>query len=132
MPLHAGYTEDKGGNDVKLLYRGQQTNLHSLWDTGLIESQNLSYSELAGFLAPKITRRQVREWSGHDPIVWINEDVAVRDSLYPQGDQVTNLYVWQHLPLVKQRLSQGGVRIASYLNWIWPEPPKRNAPRVRR
>jgi hypothetical protein len=128
MPLHAGYTEDKGGNDVKLTYHGQNTNLHSLWDTGLIDDWHLSYSELAGFLAPKITRAQVREWSGHDPLVWINEDVAVRDSLYPQGDQITNLYAWRHYPLVKQRLSQAGVRIASYLNWIWPaEAPKKAA-----
>ena len=44
----------------------------------------------------------------------------MRDSLYPQSDVITNLYAWQHYPLVKQRLSQGGVRIASYLNWIWP------------
>lgn len=129
MPLHAGYTEDKGGNDVKLTYRGQPTNLHSLWDSGLIESQNLSYTEWTGFLAPKITRAQVKEWSGHDPLVWIREDVAVRDGLYPQGDQITNLYAWQHLPLVKQRLSQGGVRIASYLNWIWPAEPKKAQPK---
>jgi hypothetical protein len=129
MPLHAGYTEDKGGNDVKVTFHGQPTNLHSLWDTGLIEDWHLSYSELTGFLAPKITRAQVKEWSGHDPLVWIHEDVAVRDGLYPQGDQITNFYAWQHTPLVKQRLSQGGVRIASYLNWIWPAEPKKAQPK---
>jgi len=130
MPLHGGYTEDKGGNDVKVTFRGQQTNLHSLWDTGLIEDQHLSYSEFAAFLAPKITRDQVKQWSGHDPVVWVNEDVAMRDSLYPQGDQITYFYAWKFTPLVKQRLSQGGVRIASYLNWIWPAeaPKKKPAP----
>lgn len=36
QPLHAGYGVDRGGNDVKVFFFGDNTNLHSLWDSGLI------------------------------------------------------------------------------------------------
>ena len=37
QPLHVGDRGDRGGNDVKVLWRGKETNLHAVWDTGLIE-----------------------------------------------------------------------------------------------
>src|SRR5664279_2381701 len=36
QPLHAGDRGDRGGNDVKLTFLGQQSNLHSVWDSGLL------------------------------------------------------------------------------------------------
>ena len=32
QPLHAGYGVDRGGNDIKVWFYGDNTNLHSLWD----------------------------------------------------------------------------------------------------
>jgi len=32
QPMHAGYERDKGGNDVKVWFFDNNTNLHSLWD----------------------------------------------------------------------------------------------------
>ncbi|MFP3648289.1 S1/P1 nuclease, partial [Paraburkholderia sp. SIMBA_054] len=36
QPMHAGYAADKGGNDFQLQFNGKGTNLHSLWDSGMI------------------------------------------------------------------------------------------------
>ncbi|MGB1701051.1 MAG: S1/P1 nuclease, partial [Nannocystaceae bacterium] len=32
QPLHCGYGDDRGGNDLHLNFRGSPTNLHRLWD----------------------------------------------------------------------------------------------------
>lgn len=37
QPLHAGSGKDRGGNDVKVRCFGQETNLHSVWDSQMIE-----------------------------------------------------------------------------------------------
>ena len=33
QPLHVGNGEDRGGNDKKLKWFGEETNLHSIWDS---------------------------------------------------------------------------------------------------
>lgn len=37
QPLHAGFAEDRGGNSVEVRFNGRKENLHSLWDTALVE-----------------------------------------------------------------------------------------------
>lgn len=119
QPFHAGNGTDRGGNDRKVTYRGEETNLHAVWDTGLIEAQNLSYSEMAAWLGPKITREMAASWNTADPNVWIAESAGLRDQLYPAGDDISSRYAYEHLPTVKRRLQQAGVRIAAYLNSVY-------------
>ena len=38
QPLHAGYADDRGGNKYHVRVFGRGTNLHALWDTGLIQT----------------------------------------------------------------------------------------------
>ena len=40
QPLHAGHADDRGGNTYQLRAFGDGTNLHALWDFGLIRSLN--------------------------------------------------------------------------------------------
>ena len=37
-PMHAGRLTDKGGNGTKVKWFNQKTNLHSVWDSKMIES----------------------------------------------------------------------------------------------
>lgn len=121
QPLHAGRPGDRGGNDVKVSWFGDQTNLHSVWDSGMIDSRQLSHSELAGWLAGSITPEQVIAWSNPDPEAWIAESVALRETIYPAGPapKLSYAYAYQHGAEVDGRLSRAGVRIAAYLNRIF-------------
>ena len=47
QPLHVSYARDKGGNDIKVAFFENNTNLHSLWDSGLIRSTQKSWTEYA-------------------------------------------------------------------------------------
>ena len=42
-PMHMAHMDDKGGNTVKMKWFGENTRLHTVWDTKLIESQGYSY-----------------------------------------------------------------------------------------
>lgn len=46
QPLHVGYGSDKGGNTYQVQYNGKGTNLHSVWDTRIIESQDITLTDL--------------------------------------------------------------------------------------
>ena len=41
QPLHAGRSHDRGGNDYQVNWNGKGSNLHSLWDSGMLNAQRL-------------------------------------------------------------------------------------------
>lgn len=125
QPLHAGKGDDKGGNDVAVTFFGKPTNLHSVWDSGLIDDEQLSYSELAAWLAARITPADRRAWASTDPTVWIAESTALRDQIYPTNPALSYAYVYQNKARVEQRLEMGGVRLANYLNALFLATRKR-------
>ncbi|GLR69198.1 S1/P1 nuclease [Agaribacter marinus] len=121
QPLHAGNGTDRGGNDVKLEFFWEDSNLHRVWDSGLLDRRKLSFSEWSEWLGKKITPEDVSKWTTTDPTVYIEESIAIRDTIYPDGDKLSWQYLYDHLPTAKQRLKMAGVRIAAYLNEIAAE-----------
>lgn len=123
QPLHAGNGTDRGGNDVKLRWFGQETNLHAVWDTRMIEGKGLSYSEYAVWLGRAIGHEETIVWWTADPAVWVAESTALRDRIYPATDDaLPNLgyaYQFEHLPAAELRLRHGGVRLAAYLDQLF-------------
>jgi hypothetical protein len=119
QPLHAGRPGDRGGNNFRVTYFGQQTNLHSVWDSGMIDSRGLSYSEYAAWLERMTTAREIVEWSNVDPVVWISESTALRETIYPEDTRLSYAYAFQHGRDLDRRLAQAGIRIAAYLNQLY-------------
>jgi hypothetical protein len=119
QPFHAGNGTDRGGNDVKLKFFWEDSNLHRVWDSGLIDRQQLSYTEWTQILSRKISKQQAKEWMEVDPKVWIAESAKIRANLYPDSDKLSWDYQYENLPVVKQCLQMGGVRIAAYLNALF-------------
>ena len=46
QPMHVGKNEDLGGNKIIVDFFSTQSNLHSVWDSDIIEQEGLSFSEL--------------------------------------------------------------------------------------
>ncbi len=118
QPLHVGNGTDRGGNDVKVEFFREESNLHRVWDSGMIDKERLSFTEWTNWLGKDISEQDVKDWQQTDPLVWMQESQDLRMGIYPD-DGVTELsstYKFQHIPTVKHRLKQGGVRIAHYLN----------------
>ena len=120
QPLHVGNGEDRGGNDVKLKYFWQNSNLHRVWDSGMIDGEKLSYTEFAKFIDHN-EKGEIERLQNSTPLDWANESKALRASVYDiEGqDNLTYRYVYDHKEQVHNRLKQAGVRLAGLLNEIY-------------
>ena len=119
QPLHAGNGTDRGGNDLKLQFFYENTNLHRIWDSQMIDRRQLSYTEWSDWLGQKISAEQAKAWSVTDPEVWIAESAEIRDTIYPDGTNLSWDYLYEHLPTATTRLQQAGIRLAAYLNALY-------------
>jgi hypothetical protein len=120
QPMHTGRAEDKGGNDIKLTYRGKDTNLHSLWDSGLIDYQGLTYTEMGQQYDAAVPTPLVKTWQASaDPAEWLFESYTIATRLYAESAQKPDLdfhYYPAHADAMKQRIQQAGIRLAAVLN----------------
>ena len=124
QPFHAGRSEDRGGNNISVTYFGQNTNLHSLWDTKIIEGENLSYSEFADFINTNNTTL-IAEYLESSPQSWLIESNNIAESLYKKNTTTISYnYIYNNLPIIKTRLQQAGIRLAGLLNLIFDESAK--------
>ena len=119
QPLHAGNGTDKGGNEVKVTWFGKPTNLHAVCDTDLVDDEQLSFTEYADRLYPRITHELARQWRDPNPLAWIAESAAIRETIYPTSPDLSFSYVFAQRATVEQRLEQGGVRLATYLDQLF-------------
>lgn len=119
QPLHVGNGTDAGGNKFKVEFFWQDSNLHRVWDTQMINNQELSYTEWTDWLLKKISDTDAATWSKATPLQWMQESVQIRQTIYPKEDKLSYSYQYQHLPTIKLRLQQGGVRTAAYLNQVF-------------
>lgn len=122
QPLHVGRGDDHGGNDILVLWFDEPTNLHAVWDGKLIESTDLSFSELAELLDHP-TPEQLRDWQASGPRDWARESQQLRKGCYELGDRKLSFrYIHDQWPTVQRRLLQAGVRLARELNRLLATP----------
>lgn len=121
QPLHVGRPGDRGGNEVKVTWFGRETNLHAVWDTALVDDEQLSFTEWAERLGRHSSSRDIIDLWVVNPIVWITESAQIRETIYPGDPALSYDYAFRYKPAVKRRLAQGGVRLAAYLNDLFDE-----------
>ena len=122
QPLHVGHTDDKGGNDIKVTWFNTPTNLHSIWDSQIIDFQQLSYTEYAATIN-HTTAAERAKWQKAPISEWIFESSQIAGKLYDEvktGDSLSGYkYNFDHIATVNQQLLKAGVRLAGILNEIF-------------
>lgn len=119
QPFHAGRGEDHGGNLIKVTFFGDKTNLHSTWDTRLIENERLSYSEFAEFIKTS-NKTIISDYLNSEPADWLLESHHISDKIYNLNEtEISYGYIYKYMPTVRIRLQQGGIRLAGLLNQIF-------------
>jgi hypothetical protein len=114
QPLHAGFADDKGGNTFQLQAFGRGTNLHALWDVGLIAHWPGGGSALhAAVLAEKPAVD-----ASFAPGKWAEESCRVvsTDGFYPSGHKLDDAYAQRWDPTLVQRMAAAARRLAAALN----------------
>jgi hypothetical protein len=119
QPLHVGCCDDRGGNSVKVKWFRNDTNLHTVWDSNLIDDTKLSYTELALALGEPSPENLVK-WQKASVRDWANESMVYRKQVYATGDgNLSYKYSYNNMDFVRQRLIQAGIRLAGILNQIY-------------
>ncbi len=120
QPLHVGTGEDRGGNDVRVTYMDRNTNLHALWDTGMIVSWGLEPDVFASGI-DRAPEELIKEWQTATVRDWAKESVSYRPYVYdlPEDKVLGWEYRNRHFHIVEKRLYKSGVRIAGLLNEIY-------------
>jgi len=120
QPLHVGTGEDRGGNDVRLQWFWEDSNLHRVWDSEMIESFQLSYTELAKEL-DTATHDQIEDWQDDSVREWAYESMEFRDQVYDLPDDMRLSYEYRYYnkEIIYKRLLQAGIRMAGVLNEIY-------------
>lgn len=131
QPLHTGRIEDSGGNKVPIRWFGQKSNLHSVWDSGLIikaHEQELNLEEAKGNSPELYAQHLLRNWSLHraefladkDFLTWLNESLSLRISAYdPMIESGPEEYLNKNIDIVDSRVYAAGVRLGALLNSIF-------------
>ena len=122
QPLHIGNASDWGGNKITVLWQGKETNLHALWDYGMLESMGIKYPDSLDFL---LSVEKTRE---HKHIIdWFNESLSLgrtnaysnaQGNIIASGDSLGSDYLERNKPVLIARLVLASERLATILNEI--------------
>ena len=122
-PMHLAHVDDKGGNKVRMKWFGDNTNLHSVWDSKIIESQGYSYSEYAELLQhnyASLRKHLLQDDYDEAELVW--QTYLLTDSIYAYQstwDNNTYHYIYRWHEPMEQQLYIAGIRLARLLNEIF-------------
>lgn len=120
-PMHMAHMDDKGGNTVKIKWFGENTRLHTVWDTKLIESQGYSYTEYAEKLELEYGLAKKYINAQTDATLMLDTYHLTSDIYDYQTtwDGNTYHYIYRWHTEMEQQLFIAGIRLAQLLNEIY-------------
>jgi hypothetical protein len=116
--MHVSRKEDKGGNTIQLRFDDKGTNLHSLWDSKLIDHEGLSQEELVKKY-DVASPADIKQWQTASPLEWLWESYQITTELYAKakpGQSIDEAYYQKNIPVIRKRIDQAGIRLAGELN----------------
>ena len=123
QPLHSIDHNDKGGNDVKVVFHGRPTNLHSVWDSGLLNQMPkepelfAKFDQQAEQHRKKWSKGRVEDWTGQSH--HLAQEITYGKLPKPGADGVIVLdaaYEKAADRVVTTQIEKAGVRLAAVLN----------------
>ena len=109
---------DRGGNLVKIRFLGVETNLHSAWDSALIDWGPGTVDDYVDHLLKYEMRgRSPEELQRGTVVDWFNEShyAAVHDAYAVGNGTLGGEYAQKNIGIVYERLLKGGLRLRKVL-----------------
>ncbi len=125
MPLHVGENHDKGGNQLQVRFFDRGSNLHSVWDTGIIAHAQPNEEKWVADLVAMDTPEAMRDAQKGTVEDWATESLLADREAYQdpktgqrikRGATLGDEYQAKSLPVAKRRLYQASARLARVLN----------------
>ncbi len=129
QPLHVGDNGDQGGNLTQVRFFGEGTNLHRLWDSGLIHQIGGNDGAWTDRIERAITPESARAWAGGNVDDWADQSLQAAKLAYkategapkavPSGITLGQDYVHRAEPILREQMARASVRLADELNAIF-------------
>lgn len=126
QPLHVGDRRDRGGNALQLqFFRDENTNLHQVWDSGLLRQGFRNEREVTNALFDLARKPEAQGWLKGGVEDWANESLEAARQAYAipgsrnqlqSGARIGREYQDANLPVAVERLAKAGMRLSEVLN----------------
>ena len=119
QPLHAGFADDRGGNSYQVQAFERGTNLHALWDSGLIRNWPGGAHALRTAVMTEMATTSAQQTTAS----WAEAScVAVAaPGFYPDGHRLdAGDYQDRWDPVLARQLALAAQRLAAVLNQALP------------
>ncbi|WP_313580232.1 S1/P1 nuclease [Chishuiella sp.] len=121
QPLHVGRPDDLGGNRIKVDWFKDKVNIHTVWDSKLVDYENYSYTEYSNLLdiETKQERKAIQEGNYAD---WIYGSYVIANKIYANvkmDEKLGYRYHYEYKYTVEDQLLKGGLRLAKVLDSIF-------------
>lgn len=119
QPLHTGYSIDKGGNTVNVTSPFVSGNLHSIWDTQILEFKHVTLDTCLSYYNT-MSPSDVTQIRKINELKWMYESRSNLDSVYSFTDNfLDKKYIDNNIEIIKKQLVIGGLRLASVLDELF-------------
>lgn len=122
QPFHVARNGDTGGNDIKVSWFGQSSNIHRVWDEQMIEGQKLSYTEYTAAIN-HIDVKEKLSLQKQPLSKWFFDSYQISEQLHKELQQDDKKlgyeYNFKHLKTLNEQLLKAGVHLAALLNQLF-------------
>lgn len=119
QPLHCGYSSDRGGNDINVHSPFVSGNLHSIWDSQIIDYVPITLADCLK-LYDSLSADEIKSIRKIDVLGWYKESRSNLDTAYNFKDGLLDkAYLDNMAPIQIKQLLRGGLRLASVLTKIF-------------
>jgi hypothetical protein len=115
QPLHCGYPGDKGGNDLNITSPDFSSNLHSAWDTQIIEDKNITMDDCLSYYNT-YSADEIKSIQKINVLEWFSQSRALLDTVYCfKNNHLSREYIDSNAIIIKKQLLIAGLRLATVL-----------------
>ena len=123
QPLHAGFRDDRGANQVKIEYLGQEWNLHRFWDSVVVGEHIDNEADMISHIVSSGPLNSSSNWNPDEVIQWTGESHALAmDAAYPEGTVISEDFARQTWQITQSQWLKASLRLARILNAVLGEP----------
>jgi len=117
QPLHAGFADDRGGNNIEVIFEGKPVDLHHFWDHALIDQRAGSWQYLVGQLSVFPPHAADSHWSPGMVNEWTNESHQLaKEYAYPETANIDEIFARQSWELIQQQITKAAFNLALIIN----------------
>ena len=126
QPMHCSPPGDSGGNDVKVMFRGQTKNLHKFWDSDVVSGLGGREQYLLKAMSTEAAAMNPSLLASGSFMDWAHEskEISVRNAYsFPPNGFLDEEYFQTGASIARSQIEKAGVRLAIYLNRVLCKPP---------